>query len=55
MADKLMYIKNDDTHSYLSCRLNYWLKRLDTQLNTQTNQNTINVPKVVIIKLWELV
>ena len=26
---------------------NYWLKRLDTQLNETTNQNLIVVPKVV--------
>ena len=26
---------------------NQWLKRLDTHLNESTNQNSINVPKVV--------
>ena len=26
---------------------NYWLKRLDTQLNETTNQNSLKVPKVV--------
>ena len=26
---------------------NKWLKRFDTQLNKQTNQNSIEVPKVV--------
>ena len=26
---------------------NEWLKRLDTQLNEQTNQNLIKVPKIV--------
>ena len=26
---------------------NYWLRRLDTQLNETTNQNLIVVPKVV--------
>ena len=25
---------------------NYWLKRLDTQLNESTNQNSLKVPKV---------
>ena len=25
----------------------YWLKRLDTQLNESTNQNSLNVSKVV--------
>ena len=37
MANKLMDILNDDTK----------LKRLNTQLNEPTNQNSINVPKVV--------
>ena len=31
----------------LSVDYNWWLKRLDTQLNEQTNQNSIKVPKVV--------
>ena len=26
---------------------NYWLKRLNTQLNESTNKNLIKVPKVV--------
>ena len=26
---------------------NYWLNRLDTQLNESTNQNSLKVPKVV--------
>ena len=43
---------------------NYWLKRLDIQLNKPTNQNSIKVSKVdkptnkktcVIIKPWGLV
>ena len=42
---------------------NYWLKRLDTQLNETTNQNLIKVLKVVrptneekvIVKPWGLV
>ena len=29
---------------------NYWLKRLDTQLNGPLNQNSIKVPKVVMPK-----
>ena len=36
MADKLMYIFNDDTQN--SVDYNLWLKRLDTQLNKLTNQ-----------------
>ena len=35
MADKLMYIPNDKTQTYL---FNQWLKSLDTQLNEPTNQ-----------------
>ena len=38
---------------------NQWLNRLDTQLNEQTNQNSIKVPKIIktinekkFIKLW---
>ena len=44
MADKLMYIPNDNTPSV---DYYYWLKRLDTQLNEPTNQNLIKVAKVV--------
>ena len=40
MADKLIYIPNDDTQYFPLCR---YKKRLDTQ----TNKNSINVPKVV--------
>ena len=46
MADKLMYnyILNDNTQNFVD--FNEWLKRLDTQLNEPTNQNSRNVPKV---------
>ena len=37
-------MKHKITHSV---DYNYWLKRLDTQLNKPTNQNLIRVPKVV--------
>ena len=47
MADKLMYIPNDDTQVTPSVGYNQWLKHLDTQLNDSTNQNEIKVPKVV--------
>ena len=47
MANKLMYIPNDDTLSYPFCRYNQWLNRLDTQHNELTNRNLIKVPKVV--------
>ena len=47
MADKIIYIPNDDTQNYPFPELNQWLKRLNTQLNKPTNQNTLKVPKVV--------
>ena len=46
MADKLIFIPNDDTQIYPFCRLQLVVERLHTQLNEQTNQNSI-VPKVV--------
>ena len=44
MANKLMYIPDDDTQNNLFCRLQLVvkLKRLDTQLNEPTNQNSIS-------------
>ena len=48
MADKLMYIPNVDIlYITTSVNYNYYLKRLETQLNEPTNQNSILVPKVV--------
>ena len=43
MADKLIYILNDDTQNNPFCRL----QLVDTQLNEPTNQNSMKVPKVV--------
>ena len=48
MVYKLMYITNNDTQYYISVDYNQWLKRLDTQLNELTNQNSIKVTKVVV-------
>ena len=46
MADKLMYIPDDDTQNYPFCRLQLLgLKRWDIQLNEPTNQNLIIVSK----------
>ena len=45
MADKFMYIPNDDNQNYPFCRLQ--LKRLETQINEPTNQNSIEVPKLL--------
>ena len=40
MDYKWMYISNDDTQYYpVSVDYNYWLKRLDTELNEPTYQN----------------
>ena len=47
MADKLIHIPNDDTQNYYFVDYNKWLKRLDTQLNEPTNQNSLKVAKVV--------
>ena len=48
MANKFMYISNDDTQYYPFCRLQLsgW-NVLETQLNESTNQNTIKVPKAI--------
>ena len=46
MADKLIFIPNYDTQIYPFCGLQLVVERLHTQLNEQTNQNSI-VPKVV--------
>ena len=46
MADKLMYIPNDDTQNYHFCRLQSVIKTFGSQLNESTNQNSIKVPKV---------
>ena len=48
MADKLKKIPNDDTQiTPTTVDFNYWLKRLNIQLNERNNQNPIKVPKVV--------
>ena len=47
MADKLIHISNGDTQNYSSVDYNYWLKRLNTQLNEATNQNSIKVTMFV--------
>ena len=46
MADKLMYIPNDDTKNYSFCRLKLVVETLDTQLNEPTNKISIKIPKV---------
>ena len=59
MADKLIYIPNNDAQNYPSIDYNYLLKCLDNELNEPTNQNSIKVPKVVrqrkenILNFWD--
>ena len=43
MADKLMYIPNDDTHNYPFCRLKLLVETLDFQFNKPTNKNSLKV------------
>ena len=47
MADNLMFTHNDDTQNYSFCRFQsvQCLKRLYTQLNEPTNQNSMKIPK----------
>ena len=40
MADKLMYIPNNDTQITTSVDFNKWLKRLVYKLNKATNQKS---------------
>ena len=39
MDDILMYIPNDDKQNTPSLDYNWWLKRLETQLNDPINRN----------------
>ena len=39
MADKLMYIPNDDTQNYPLCRLKLLVEKFE--LNKPTNQNSL--------------
>ena len=43
MADKLMYIPNNDTQNYPFCRLQFLFKQLDTQIDEPTNQKSLNL------------
>ena len=47
MTNKLMYIPNANTKITPYVNNNQRLKRLETQLNKPTNQNSVKVPKVV--------
>ncbi len=47
MADKIMYISNDDIEISFSVVCNEWMKRLDTKLDKPTNKNSIKDTKVL--------
>ena len=47
MAEKIMYIPMMIHKIAPTVDYNLWLKRLDTQLNEPSNQDSIKVPKVV--------
>ena len=47
MADKLMYIPNDDTQNYTFRRLNLLVETFKTQLNEPTNQSPLKSPKLL--------
>ena len=45
MADKLMYISNDDTQNYPFCKLRLVIDTFRHLLNQQTNQNSMKSPQ----------
>ena len=45
MADKLMYIPNDDTQNHPFCRLQLVVEKFGLDLTEQTNQNLMKVNK----------
>ena len=47
MADKFKYIPKMLHKITFFVDYNYWLKRLDTQLNEQINQNSIKISNVL--------
>ena len=51
MADKLMCNLDDDAQNKSFSRLQLMVKRLYTQLNEPTNQNSIRSPKLVSQKI----
>ena len=55
MADKFIYIHNDDIQNNQNCRLQLLVDRLDTQLNETTTRFLSQRQENVIIRLWGLV
>ena len=47
MADKLMYIPNNDTQNYPFCRLQLVVKTFGNTIKEPTNKNSKKVPKVI--------
>ena len=45
MADKLMYISNENTHKYPSCKLQLVVETLNTKLNETLKFNNFKVVK----------
>ena len=45
-----MYIFKSETQIYPFCGI-LWFKRLDTQYNEPTNQNSVKVPKVIDLQI----
>ena len=55
MADKLMYIPNDDSQNYPFCRSKLvLLKRLNTQPYESTNQNSLKSPNMRFLQIAQL-
>ena len=46
MDDKLIYIPNNDTQNYLFCRLQLMVEMFEHWTNEQTNQNSLESPKL---------
>ena len=47
MADNLMYISNDDTQNFPFCRLQLEVETFGHSINESTNQNSIQVSKLL--------
>ena len=48
MAEKFMYIPNDDIKYYPFYRSELVIETIDTQLQEPINQNSIKLPKIVM-------
>ena len=50
MANKLIYILNDDSYPIFRLQSVQWLKRLDTKLNKPTNQYSLKYPNLLSLR-----